>query len=513
MPPSAPALRAATLERVDSAPHVAGSIDEAIGRLQRGEPFCAAPHPPELLGPATAMVKDLPLNLWQGALSAGHHMFKPWGKMANGDHDGTKGLWDWQSGDPAAKLDRLRRAAKANPVAGLGSGMVNVYGSDLHSAFSVPIAEAFERAARRHADADADAGSWKIGHNRMYCRLKAEQLSLDGCKYHYEGQLTGLGLEELAGKPFIGVICPVPTQPRGFCGIRYRPGHDHASFTAAVAADRAGRANVVDKANNFFLGLGPAFWTATDAGRTIEPVELIFPANHVILFNGCLPHGISKATAGLGLYIDLSPGEDAAAAPHDAFHVRQAGGTDLMRRKAGEPYPTKGYFDAETYALPWRLHKLWAWCMLAPPSHWPSGKQSFLVHTMASAATAKNSLRQRHVVKSGPKRTSQFRYDCPADRTVTLDPACKARCERQGFTIPAELLGKRVMRDPSALPRGYAVRFGWPAVATPGPATTATPPTSAAVPPAVAAEAAAAQQASRAAARTRRAAGEDKKGD
>ena len=612
------------LSSVESAPHVAGSIDEAVGRLHRGEPFCAAPLPAAVLGPATAMVKDLPMNLWQGALAAGHHMFKPWGEMANGDHDGTKGLWDWRSGNSAEKLDRLRRAANSNSVAGLKSGMVNVYGSDLHVALSVPIAEAFERSVC------ANQQTWNIGHNRMFCRLKSEQLSLDGCKYHYEGRFTGLGLDELVGHPFIGVICSVPTQARGLCGIRYRPGHDHASFTAAVATDRSSGVNVVNKANNFFLGLGAAFWTATEAGKTVEPVEVIFPADHVILFNGCLPHGVSKATAGLGIYMDLSPGEDAAAAPHDAFHALQVAGRDLADKRpplvqlrvvlkehitlnrvraaclelsarpgvrcvplhrveggievlaaggytaaagrhaslrfrharaadehvhqcllwpsvhgtwdeegadvdvyradvellvevvcyggavpinafgallvplatalgatAGRatrapavPLPTKGYFDAETYALPWRLHKLWVWCMQAPPSHWPSGKQTFLVHTMASAAAAKKSLRQRCVVEAGAKRSAQFRYPSLADRTVTLDIACKAQCERKGFTVPVELLGKRVMRDPSALPWGYAVRFGWPAVKA---------TSNAAVPAAVAAEGAAAQQASRAA--------------
>ena len=107
------------------------------------------------------------------------------------------------------------------------------------------------------------------------------------------------------------------------------------------------------------------------------------------------------------------------------------------------------------------------------------------------------------MARSGSKRTAQFRYNPDADRAVVLDDRCKARCERKGFTIPAGLLGKRVMRDPSTLPRGYAVRFGWPAVAA------AAAAAASAVPADVAAEAMVARQTSRAAARTRRAANED----
>ncbi len=573
-------------ERVPSAPHVAATIEGAIERVHRGDPFCAAPLPAEVRLEAVRMVAELPLNLWQGPLAAGKHMFKPWGEGPNGDTDDTTGLWDWRTDGPK-KLARVKAAVLAHPIAGFNSGMVNVYGSDLHALYSAALLPAFRRATNRQ---------WRIGHNRMYCRLKAEQLALKDCKYHYEGQFTGRPLDELVNTPFVGVICPVPTQPRGFCGIRYRPGHDHASFTAAVAADRDGGVNVVNEANNFFLSLESAFWTGTEAGKTVEPVEVIIPADHVILFNGCLPHGISKATAGLGLYIDLSPGEDAAAAPHNAFHALQVAGRDLADKRpplvqlrvvlkehitlnrvraaclelsarpgvrcvplhrveggievlaaggytaaagrhasirfrhkrayylcwpsrhgtwdeegadvgvyrAGDtmlfevvcmhgavpinafgvllvalatalgatagraarapavPLPTKGYFDIETYALPWRLHKLWVWCMRAPPSHWPSGKQTFLVHTMASAAAAKKSLRQRCVVNAGAKQTAQFRYDPPEARTVVLDLACRARCQERGFTIPAELIGVRVVRDPSKLGAAYALGYGWP---------------------------------------------------
>jgi len=476
------------MKRLDPALYTADSLAAAIARLQTGEPFSAAPLPVPVCGQAIALVGKIPLNVWEGESSAGGHVFKPMAEVG-GDDGATQGLWDWRSQGPA-KLRRIRRVLRRNPVAGLGSGMVNVYTSPLHAHLGPLVAAAFDAAAPL-----SDGRHHGLGHNRMWVRTRPEQLGVDGAKYHYEGPLTGLGLDKIKyapiacplpchqtaltshvphllpppissrGKPFIGVICPVPTQSRGFCGVRYRPGHDHATFTAAVAVDWAHGVNKVDKSNNYFLSLGPAFWTQTAAGRTIEPVEVIFPKDHIILFNGQMPHGISKATAGIGLYIDIVPGGvETAAALHNVYHDRQLAGFDLVEKRAPPGkrasgpgfYPTKGYFDHETYALPWKDHKLWAWCMRAPPSHWGSGKQTFLVHSMASAAAAPRVL--------PPYRDGQNALCITYNpvRPVVLDQACRDRCRARGYDIPSNLMGKRVVVDPSTLLADYALRFGWP---------------------------------------------------
>ena len=359
---------------------------------------------------------------------------------------------------------------KQNPM-GMNSGMVNRYGTDAHIILGEEFATELE---------DIFPGPrYKLGNNRMSYRKKFTGTAsrLSDLSYHWEGQQTGRALEDLTD--YIGFICPCG-QPRGFAGISFinqkSPNDAHLPYTEMVEAaklDRRQNKNKVNLNNKFFLKLKPDFWR-TEVGKLMVPVETLCPKNHYILFNTALPHGVSRGVtgdeAGYGLYLDIFREEEAAKKPHNDFWKLQTRLGNLLTtpRTSGHHYPHKGYYEGETYGMEWVDHKIYTFLIRSMPSHWPSGKETFIVHSAAMrgiAARVKDRDMYTGTTKGGRVNgVFQFRYpeNSVIERPILLNRTIQKMCNRKGFDIPRVLMGKRVIRDPSLLSYNFAVRFGFP---------------------------------------------------
>jgi len=359
---------------------------------------------------------------------------------------------------------------KQNPM-GMNSGMVNRYGTDVHiilgEEFSTELEEIFP------------GPRYKLGNNRMSYRKKftGAASSLSDLSYHWEGQQTGIPLEDMTD--YIGFICPCG-QPRGFAGISFinqKSPNDarvpYAEIVKASKIDRLQNKNKVNRNNKFFLKLKPDFWR-TEVGKLMSPVETLCPKNHYILFNTALPHGVSRGVTGdeegYGLYLDIFREEEAAKKPHNDFWKLQTRLGNLLTtpRTAGHRYPHKGYYEGETYDMEWIDHKIYTFLLRSMPSHWPSGKETFIVHSAAMRGIAER-VKDRDMytgtTKSGQVHgVFQFRYpkNTEIERPILLNLTIQKMCNRKGFDIPRSLMGKRVKRDPSLLSYNFAVRFGFP---------------------------------------------------
>lgn len=364
-----------------------------------------------------------------------------------------------------------RLQGNQNPM-GMNSGMVNRYGTDTHILLGEDIAMELEQIF--------PGPRYKLGNNRMSYRKKfrGPPTRLSEMSYHWEGQQTGRPLEEMTD--FIGFICPCG-QPRGFAGVSFinqtRPDDASLSFAELVAAserDRLQNKNKVNLSNNFFLKLKTSFWRRTEVGKLLNPVETLCPENHYILFNTALPHGVSRGVAGdeegYGIYLDIFRNEEEVRQQHNVFWnlQRQQGNLETSPRVAGIRYPHRGYFEGETYSMEWTTHKIYTFLLGSMPSHWPSGKQTFIVHSAAMRGIAER-VRNRNLYTATTNNGKehglfQFRYprNIASKRPVVLDNNIRGKCRRKGFDIPEELMGRRVIRDPSKLSYNFAVRFGFP---------------------------------------------------
>jgi hypothetical protein len=297
-----------------------------------------------------------------------------------------------------------------------------------------------------------------------------DSVDISKAQYHIEGLQTGIHMTELVDTIYFGIIVPLPTHERGFCSFRYKDGVTHSDFIGALNTDRESKTTMVT-APKYFTGLKSEFWNSTNAGKLIEPLSVIVPPNHTILFNKFLPHGISNARRNVSLYIDSFVTAEHAEARHNKWYAIQSRwestgecydiNAEIRTESGSNKYPTKGYYDRDTYRFNWKIHKIWTLLMKSAPSHWPSGKETFAVHTSGyGTAKRKGLLEGFHP----PDNPNLVRFHYRTDTNITLDGACQSRCIEKGFRVPDELIGEKVVRDPSLLDPEFAIRFGFESI-------------------------------------------------
>lgn len=441
-------------------PHLfANSWLEAKSILDTGEPFICIPTTTNniISEQLDKAVSNLPRDLCQGSESAYGHMYEQRNIMGDSKH-----LWNWRN-DRDTKIKQLKEMFKKNTPQNINSlnGMVNCYGTKIHSIIGLSIAKGIEECYPNNMT--------KLGNNRMRLSLSrpwSSSVNISAASYHIEGMKTGLTMEDIRDSIYFGIIVPLPTHKRGFCSFKYKTGITHSNFIEALINDRKKGITCVS-APRYFTCLKEAFWS-TRAGSLIEPLSVVIPEDYTILFNQFLPHGISNAVPNISIYIDVFIGEEAAKSRHNKWHSIQhkwdtaSEGYDINafpRTQHGtNKYPTLGYYDMETYKYNWDVHKIWCWCMKAAPSHWPSGKETFAVHTSGyGTAKKKGLLEQYHVFNNA----NLVRFHYRKERPFVIDEACRKRCISKGFTLPSILLGESVVRDPSILDKEFAIKFGF----------------------------------------------------
>lgn len=430
-------------------------------QLDKGAPFICIPNTLNLSDKMllTKCVSDLPKDLCQGSESAYGHMYM----QKNMDYD-AKDYWNWST-NKETKIKSLKQMLKLNMPQNINSnhGMLNCYGTNIHSLIGKSISEGIDRCY------SVNTG---IGNNRMKLTLNkpwSQTVSIDKACYHIEGLKTGLSMNEIKDSIYFGIIISLPTHKRGFCSIKYKENESHDTFIAALKKDREKNINVV-KSPNYFTSLKTEFW-GTNAGKLIEPLSVIIPTDYTILFNQFLPHGISNAIENVSIYLDIFIEEEPGEKLHNKWHslyynwVNFNSGYDInatIRTESGSnKYPTKGYYDEETYKYNWKVHKLWCWCMKAAPSHWPSGKQTFAVHTSGYSTAKKKGLLSLYHEEVN---SNLVRFHYRKERPFKLDQACQLRCIEKGFKLPTILFNEYVVRDPSILDATFAIKFGFESI-------------------------------------------------
>ena len=432
----------------------------AKSKLDTGQPFVCIPTitdaSSEDLNNLNTLVSDLPKDLPNGHESSYGHMYEQKNIIPDSKH-----FWNWNT-NRDYKIKILKNMLNENPPQNImnHNGMLNCYGTKIHQLLGLSIAKGLEECYPEY--------NIKLGHNRMKLTLGSEwrnSVNIKSASYHIEGQKTGIKMNELKNTIYFGIIVPLPSHKRGFCSFKYKLGATHETFIEALIRDREINKNIV-KSPKFFTSINENFWNDTEAGQLLEPISIIVPENHTILFNAFLPHGISNACRNVSVYIDTFLNEEPAEKRHNHWHSIQKKweeensgydiNADVRTISGSNKYPTKGYYD--TYKYNWKIHKIWCLLMKSAPSHWPSGKETFAVHTSGyGTAKKKGLLNEYHV----PNNSNLVRFHYRKERPILLTSDILTNCINKGFKFPDILLNTNVIVDPSTIDSEFAIRFGF----------------------------------------------------